>query len=743
MTTPAVEKTLQWDTMAKVMEDFLAAWAAQESAPKIVDFIGTQSYEFRAVAVAELIKIDMKQRFSMGCVKTLEEYSQEHPELLHEGEPPSDLIFEEFHLRKMHGKNPQPADYFQRFPKNAATLKRLFSGLAHDCSTSLAANLPPSDFQAGDKIDEFVLITKLGAGAFANVYLARQQSMQRMVALKISANTGNEAETLAQLDHPNIIRVFDQRRLLDRKMRLLYMQYAPGGTLKEVIDVVRTTPRAQRTGAMLLKAVDAALEKAGYPAMESSSQRRRLSNTPWPEIVCRIGSQLALALEFAHSKGVLHRDVKPANVLLTAEGTPKLADFNISFASQLAGITAEAFFGGSLAYMSPEQLEAFNPEHDRRADTLDGRADLFSLGALLWELLHGARPFDEQNLSQRWTQMLAQLVERRRLQSPQANLAELDPATRELTQLLLRVLQPDRNHRPTSGAKFAQELILCLHPRTRKLMEIPQAGWRRVALAWPLCTLIAFALLPNAIAGATNYSYNRSAVAAIHTDYLGSFGIVSFALNVVYFSLGAIIAKWILGPVAAAVRGIQQGTKLSPELSQRLRLRTLRFGSIVGMVGILLWFSSGLVFPIAIRMLSPDFPTAGFRPFFASMPICGLIAAAYPFFGVNYLVVQVLYPALLRAAPGTDADEYQLKRLSRGLAPYLLAAGIVPLLIMLLVVMMNFSNRIVSAAIILAGLAGLAISYILYQRIREDIAALLVAVRPFDADQLERESEAL
>ena len=83
---------------------------------------------------------------------------------------------------------------------------------------------------------------------------------------------------------------------------------------------------------------------------------------------------------------MLHRDVKPANVLLTAEPSPKLADFNISFSDKVDGATPAAYFGGSLAYMSPEQLEACNPAHARSADELDGRSDLYSLGMVLWEL---------------------------------------------------------------------------------------------------------------------------------------------------------------------------------------------------------------------------------------------------------------------------------------------------------------------------------------------------------------------
>ena len=101
---------------------------------------------------------------------------------------------------------------------------------------------------------------------------------------------------------------------------------------------------------------------------------------------------------------MLHRDVKPANILVTPEGSPKLADFNISFSDKVTGATPAAYFGGSLAYMSPEQLEACQPSASRAGPRSSiGRSDLYSLGIVLWELLTGFRPFRDEAVEGGWS----------------------------------------------------------------------------------------------------------------------------------------------------------------------------------------------------------------------------------------------------------------------------------------------------------------------------------------------------
>src|SRR5207302_10392229 len=129
------------------------------------------------------------------------------------------------------------AEYRRRFPERADELARLLGSDDTIRSTAVMGRCTGQiDFLPGQSVDDFDLLTLLGEGAFAKVFLARQRSMQRLVALKISAARGNEPQTLAQLDHPHIVRVYDQKIVPGGGMRLLYMPYLAGGTLQSVLE---------------------------------------------------------------------------------------------------------------------------------------------------------------------------------------------------------------------------------------------------------------------------------------------------------------------------------------------------------------------------------------------------------------------------------------------------------------------------------------------------------------------------
>ncbi|HEV3383806.1 MAG TPA: serine/threonine-protein kinase, partial [Gemmata sp.] len=451
-----------WDAIEERLQAFANAWESTDAPPNLAPFLPTVPNQVRSIVLVELIKFDLDARLQRGLDRCLEDYACEFPELT----LPADLLYEDYQLRRQAGQMLDPQDYYRRFPERAEELARLLGVTAAARSTSIAASRRAVTVQAGDKLDDFDLLTMLGEGQFAKVFLARQRSMQRLVALKVSAAQGTEAQTLAQLDHPHIVRVYDQRILKERGVQLVYMTYLPGGTLSDVLAQLRKVPVAQRSGRTLLEAIDGVLVRRGEVPPHASPVRQQWAERDWPATVCALGAKLATALEYAHRRGVLHRDVKPANVLLAIDGEPFLADFNVGCCTKLDGAGPVALFGGSLAYMALEHLEAFDPGHPRSADSLDGRADIFSLAVTLWELATGSRPFGPEQIQPVWRETLVALSAQRVAGPTVETSAFPEGSVPGLREVLLKCLEADAARRPGTAGELAQELQLCLRPRT-------------------------------------------------------------------------------------------------------------------------------------------------------------------------------------------------------------------------------------------------------------------------------------
>ena len=198
----------------------------------------------------------------------------------------------------------------------------------------------------GVRLGPYEIESAIGAGAMGEVYRARDTRLDRIVAIKQLTpehreRVEREARAIAALNHPHICQVYDVGP------DYLVLEYLEGEPVRGPL-----------------------------PADEA----------------VRVATQIAGALQAAHERGVLHRDLKPANIMLTPGGTAKLLDFGVAKRLERAPDAAETLPGtllGTPAYMSPEQIEG---------QPLDARSDVFSFGAVLYEILSGRRPFVQARL---------------------------------------------------------------------------------------------------------------------------------------------------------------------------------------------------------------------------------------------------------------------------------------------------------------------------------------------------------
>jgi serine/threonine protein kinase len=252
---------------------------------------------------------------------------------------------------------------------------------------------PPSFPGVGETIGEFRLLACLGRGVRGAVFLADQPSLaNRPVVLKITACEGREHLSLAQLRHPHIVPLYHVQDIADRDLRLLCMPYLGGASVGRLLHELGDIPIARRTGQDLLARLDEVQAMAPLAAPSEGPARLILSRASYPQVVCWIGACLADALQFAHQRELVHLDLKPSNILLSADGTPMLLDFHLAQPPLRPNESAHRWMGGTPHYMSPEQRVVMMELREGRpiTATVDGRSDIYALGLVLYQMLGGA-----------------------------------------------------------------------------------------------------------------------------------------------------------------------------------------------------------------------------------------------------------------------------------------------------------------------------------------------------------------
>ncbi len=243
------------------------------------------------------------------------------------------------------------------------------------------------------QIGPFDVLARLGGGGMGVVYRARERELGREVALKVVRpellHFGNarerfrrEVEAVARLQHPAIVPVYSVGEA--DGLPWLAMELVRGASLGELLTDLRGRRPERLIGADLARVL---AQRAGVdpdPVLQ-----RALFAGSWIDVACRIVQRIAEALAHAHGLGILHRDVKPSNVMLTAEGQAKLVDFGLALRTDAQKLTRSGTQLGTDAYMSPEQV---------RGEELDPRSDVYALGVVLYELLALREAFVGANL---------------------------------------------------------------------------------------------------------------------------------------------------------------------------------------------------------------------------------------------------------------------------------------------------------------------------------------------------------
>jgi formylglycine-generating enzyme required for sulfatase activity/predicted Ser/Thr protein kinase len=272
-----------------------------------------------------------------------------------------------------------------------------------------------------EQLGDFRLLRRLGEGGMGVVYLARQESLGRLLALKLmrpefaGASSAErrferEARAIAKLRHPSIVAVHAAGE--EQGVRYLAMEYIEGRSLDQVLR----------------------------------EEGSRVS----PVRAIRWGREIADALACAHAAGIVHRDVKPSNIRITADDRALLLDFGLARLEDASSLSASGQFRGTPYYASPEQV-------DSRSRPVDARTDVYSLGATLFQCLTGRPPFEGHSSAQVFYAILSREPARPRKLAPSIS--------RDLETVLLKSLEKDPARRYADAQAFARDLTALLEMR--------------------------------------------------------------------------------------------------------------------------------------------------------------------------------------------------------------------------------------------------------------------------------------
>jgi tetratricopeptide (TPR) repeat protein/predicted Ser/Thr protein kinase len=445
-------------------------------------------------------------------------------------------VADEFRERQGRGERPDPEEYAARHPEAAGLLRGVLASLKILDETASGGAVPAApEFPAGGVLGDFRLERVVGRGGMGVVFEAEQISLGRRVALKVLPSAGlldprqlrrfqNEARAAAYLHHTNIVPVYAVG--CERGVHFYAMQFIDGHNLADLLrllcrppaDTLPAAPRpaeAGRTGPYEDSPEEPAAPDAatGLPAardtlFSTGAGRGR----DYFRRVAELAAQAADALDHAHQLGIVHRDVKPGNLMVDAAGRLWVTDFGLAqFKHVDASLTQTGDLVGTLRYMSPEQALA-------KRVVVDHRTDVYSLGATLYELLALRPAFGGRDRQE----LMRQIA----FEDPKPPRRVDRRVPRELETVALKAMEKRPEDRYATAQELADDLRRWLDDRP---IRARRPSWAQAAARWArrhrvmVGAVAAVLLAVAAVLGANTYwwAQRRAGAEAAAREALG------------------------------------------------------------------------------------------------------------------------------------------------------------------------------------------------------------------------------
>lgn len=369
-----------------------------------------------------------------------------------------DEIVQQFIVSKLQDQNPDLDEILKKYPDLAEKIRQRIRNFEkiNNLFAELTGNGEKDDLEnqlIGQKLGDFEILELIGTGGMGAVFLAKQISLDRQVALKVISDARGirsrtlerfkrEANTLAKISHPNIVPIYEVGQ--HGPYSYFAMEYVNGISLGDILTNIRISNPNINASVIFSDYVKS--RNLTHVNISHIKQGTPIIDKEYIQTISRIIIDIASALDHVHNQGILHRDIKPSNILIDTTGKAKLVDFGLANSETTRSITITGELFGTPNYMPPEQIQY--------PDKVDKRSDIYSLGATYYECLTFHPPFEGATINEILTKIIS-----KEASSPRKYCSKL---SKDLDTILLHTLKKNPADRYNSALEFVNDVINAL-----------------------------------------------------------------------------------------------------------------------------------------------------------------------------------------------------------------------------------------------------------------------------------------